>query len=229
MDEVGSRISRYLGMFVLVNSTYGLIIGVGLAIIGVPYAVLWGLPGRRPSGSSSYVGPASAFLLPFVFSIAQSDGWREPLMVLGLFGVLEILANSFLEPVIYGKTTGVSALGLLVAALVWTWLWGLLGLLLSTPLTVCLAVLGKYVPSLEIFSKLLGEEAELEQDVRWVYQAPAGPRSGTGRQRDRRRGRPRRSRGPRSTTRSSSRHSRRPSATSPEARSTSASRRSSGG
>jgi hypothetical protein len=86
-----------------------------------------------------------------------------------LFGIVEIGLNSFLEPVIYGKTTGISALGLLVAAMFWTWLWGTLGLLLSTPLTVCMAVLGKYVPNLWFFATLLGEEAELEPDVR-LYQ-----------------------------------------------------------
>jgi hypothetical protein len=116
-----------------------------------------------------YVGPAVAFVLPLVFSFAHFRGWAPPLEVVALFGVVEIGLNSFLEPVIYGKMTGVSALGLLVAAMFWTWLWGMLGLLLSTPLTVCLAVLGKYVPSLWFFATLLGEEAELEPDVQ-LYQ-----------------------------------------------------------
>ena len=86
--------------------------------------------------------------------------------------------TSFLEPVIYGKTTGISALGLLVAAMFWTWLWGTLGLLLSTPLTVCLAVLGKYVPSLWFFAALLNEEAELEPDVRFYQRLVALDREG---------------------------------------------------
>ena len=88
------------------------------------------------------------------------------------------MLNSYLEPVIYGKTTGISALGLLVAAMFWTWLWGTLGLLLSTPLTVCLAVLGKYVPSLRFFATLLGEEAELEPDVRFYQRLVALDRDG---------------------------------------------------
>ena len=86
--------------------------------------------------------------------------------MVAFFGVVEV-ALSYLEPVIYGKTTGVSALGLLVAAMFWTWLWGLLGTLLLTPMTLCLAVLGKYVPSLGFFATLLGEEAELDQDIRF--------------------------------------------------------------
>jgi predicted PurR-regulated permease PerM len=168
MEEAGQRISRYLGMFATVNSTIGLVVGVGLSAIGIPLAVLWGVLAAL-FRFIPYVGPATAFALPLVFSIADDPGWQKPLMVIGLFAGIEILANSFLEPVIYGRTTGVSALGLLVAAMFWTWLWGALGLLLSTPMTVCLAVLGKYVPGLGIFATLLGEEAQLEPDVR-LYQ-----------------------------------------------------------
>jgi predicted PurR-regulated permease PerM/methylmalonyl-CoA mutase cobalamin-binding subunit len=165
MEEVGHRISRYLAMFATVNSTFGLIIGIGLYLMGIPYAVLWGFLAAMLR-FIPYAGPASAFALPLMFSIAHFDGWTKPLEVIALFGVMEILANSFLEPVIYGKTTGVSALGLLVAAMFWTWLWGAVGLLLSTPLTVCLAVVGKYVPSLSAFGILLGDETELEPDVK---------------------------------------------------------------
>src|SRR5215218_8144285 len=99
-------------------------------------------------------------------------------MVIALFGVVEVLANTFFEPIIYGKTTGVTALGLLVSAMFWTWLWGTLGLLLSTPLTVCLAVLGKYVPSLRFFATILGEEAELDPDVRFYQRLVALDRDG---------------------------------------------------
>jgi predicted PurR-regulated permease PerM len=165
MSEIGQRISRYLAMITLINSGFGLTVGVGLWLIGVPYAVLWGCLAAMMR-FVPYVGAAVAFLLPLVFSVAHFDGWRQPLEVLAFFAVVEV-ALSYLEPVIYGKTTGVSALGLLVAAMFWTWLWGLLGTLLSTPLTLCLAVLGKYVPSLSVFATLLGEEAELDQNVRF--------------------------------------------------------------
>ncbi|MGZ3392134.1 MAG: AI-2E family transporter, partial [Isosphaeraceae bacterium] len=166
MDEVGQRISRYLAMFATVNSCYGLVVGLGLWAIGVPYALLWGFmaAGLR---FIPYVGPAVAFVLPLLFSIAHFRGWVQALEVLALFGVIEALFNSLLEPIIYGKTTGVSALSLLVAAMFWTWLWGTLGLLLSTPLTVCLAVLGKHIPSLGFFAILLGEEVVLDPDVRF--------------------------------------------------------------
>ncbi len=165
MGEIGQRISRYLAMITLVNSGFGLVVGLGLWTIGVPYAVLWGCLAAMMR-FIPYVGAAVAFLLPLIFSVAHFPGWRQPLEVVAFFGVIEV-ALSYLEPVIYGKTTGVSALGLLVAAMFWTWLWGLLGTLLSTPLTLSLAVLGKYVPSLGFFATLLGEEAELDQNIRF--------------------------------------------------------------
>jgi predicted PurR-regulated permease PerM len=166
LDEVGRRISRYLAMFATVNSAMGVVVGFGLGVIGVPYAVLWGVIFALLR-FVPYVGPAAAFALPLIFSVAYFPGWREPLMVVGLFAAIETLANTFLEPVLYGRTTGVSALGLLVAAMFWTWLWGALGLLLSTPMTVCLAVLGKYVPALGVFATLLSEGAPLDPDVRF--------------------------------------------------------------
>jgi hypothetical protein len=177
MEEIGQRISRYLATFALVNSGFGLVIGVGLWLIDMPYAVLWGcLAGLLRF--IPYVGPAVAFTLPLIFSFAHFPGWREPLEVIALFGVVEGTLNSILEPVLYGRTTGVSALSLLVAAMFWTWLWGTLGLLLSTPLTVCLAVIGKYVPGLRFFATLLGEDPELEPDVRFYQRLVALDREG---------------------------------------------------
>jgi predicted PurR-regulated permease PerM len=177
MQEIGQRITRYLATFALVNSCFGLVIGLGLQLIGVPYAVLWGSLAALLR-FIPYVGPAVAFILPLVFSFAHFPSWAEPLEVVALFAIVETALNSYLEPVIYGKTTGVSALGLLVAAMFWTWLWGTMGLLLSTPLTVCLAVLGKYVPSLRFFAALLGEEVELEPDVRFYQRLVALDRDG---------------------------------------------------
>jgi predicted PurR-regulated permease PerM len=177
MDEIGQRISRYLATFAMVNSGFGLVIGLGLWAIGVRYAVLWGCLAAILR-FIPYVGPAVAFVLPLTFSFAHFEGWREPLLVVALFAVVETALNSFLEPVIYGKTTGVSALGLLVAAMFWTWLWGALGLLLSTPLTVCLAVLGKYVPALKVFATFLGEEAPLKPDVRFYQRLLARDQDG---------------------------------------------------
>ena len=177
MHEIGQRISRYLATFALVNSGFGLVIGLGLWMIGAPYAVLWGCLAAMLR-FIPYVGPAVAFILPLVFSFAHFPGWAKPLEIVVLFAVVEAALTSFLEPVIYGKTTGISALGLLVAAMFWTWLWGTMGLLLSTPLTVCLAVLGKYVPSLWFFAALLKEEANLEPDVQFYQRLVARDREG---------------------------------------------------
>ena len=177
MQEIGQRISRYLATFALVNSGFGLVIGLGLWMIGAPFAVLWGCLAAMLR-FIPYVGPAVAFILPLVFSFAHFPGWAKPLEIVVLFAVVEAALTSFLEPVIYGKTTGISALGLLVAAMFWTWLWGTMGLLLSTPLTVCLAVLGKYVPSLWFFAALLKEEADLEPDVQFYQRLVARDRDG---------------------------------------------------
>jgi predicted PurR-regulated permease PerM len=177
IEEVGQRISKYLVMFAAVNSTFGLIVGLGLWAIGVKYALLWGfLAGFLRF--IPYAGAATAFALPLLFSIATEDSWTKPLLIVALYGVLETVANSFLEPMIYGKTTGVSALALLVAAMFWTWLWGGIGLLLSTPLTVCLAVLGKYVPSLGFFATFLREEIDLEPGVRFYQRLLAMDQDG---------------------------------------------------
>ena len=177
MQEIGQRISRYLATFALVNSGFGLVIGVGLWLIGAPFAALWGCLAALLR-FIPYVGPAVAFILPLVFSFAKFPGWTKPLEIIVLFAIVEAALTSFLEPVIYGKTTGISALGLLVAAMFWTWLWGTVGLLLSTPLTVCLAVLGKYVPSLWFFAAILKEDADLEPDVRFYQRLLALDRDG---------------------------------------------------
>jgi len=175
--EVGQRISRYIVTFGLVNSSVGLIVGLGLWAIGLPYALVWGVLAAMLR-FVPYAGPATAFALPMAFALAQFEDWQGPLEVLALFATLEIAANSFLEPMIYGKTTGVSALGLLVAAMFWTWLWGALGLLLSTPLTVSLAVLGKYVPSLGFFATFLREEVDLDPGVRFYQRLLAMDQDG---------------------------------------------------
>ena len=127
---------------------------VGLLIIGVPYALLWAVLAACLR-FIPYVGPAVAAGAPLFVSLASSQGWSQPLWVLGLFLVLELLTNLVLEPVLYAGVAGVSQVALLVAVAFWTWLWGPLGLLLATPLTVCMVVLGKHVPGLEFVGILM--------------------------------------------------------------------------
>jgi predicted PurR-regulated permease PerM len=161
LDEAGQRISRYLLMQSLINGSFGASVGIGLFLIGVPYAVLWGFLAAALR-FIPYVGPAVSALLPTALSLAVFPGWVQPLMVVGLVGLLELSSNMVMEPLLYGQSAGVSAVALLVAIAFWTWLWGPVGLLLATPLTVCLGVLGKYVPQLKFVGVLMGDESPLE-------------------------------------------------------------------
>ena len=157
LDEAGQRISRSLLMQAIVNGTYGGAVGLGLFCFGLPYALLWGLC-AAVWRFIPYVGPALAALLPIALSLAVFDGWVKPLLVGGLFVLLELGTNMVLEPLLYGRSAGVSQVALLMAFAFWTWLWGPVGLLLATPLTVCLGVLGKYVPHLTFLDILLSDE-----------------------------------------------------------------------
>jgi predicted PurR-regulated permease PerM len=161
LDEAGRRISRYLLMQSIINGSYGLAVGLGLFVIGVPYAVLWGFL-AAVLRFIPYVGPVVAAVLPSAFSLAVFPGWGQPLLVIGLILVLELAINLIMEPLLYGQSAGVSTVALLVAVAFWTWLWGPIGLFLATPLTVCLGVLGKYIPQLEFIGVLLGDEPALE-------------------------------------------------------------------
>jgi hypothetical protein len=164
LDDAGQRISRYLVMQFVINACFGLALGVGLWAIGLDYAFLWGFLGGVLR-YLPYIGTWLAALPPIVLSLAMFEGWVQPLLVLGLFLALELVTANVLEPLLFGHSTGISAVALLVAAAFWTWLWGPLGLVLSGPLTVCLVVLGKYVPALKFFDVLMGDEPPLGTDV----------------------------------------------------------------
>jgi predicted PurR-regulated permease PerM/methylmalonyl-CoA mutase cobalamin-binding subunit len=161
IDDAASRVSRYLGMQLIVNALYGVPIGIGLFLIGIPNALLWGLLATLLR-FIPFVGPWIAAAFPIALSIAVDPGWTKLFYTLGLVIVMEVVSNNFIEVILYGASTGISSLALLVAAVFWTWLWGPAGLVLSTPLTVCLLVIGKYVPGLSYLSMLLGSEPVLE-------------------------------------------------------------------
>jgi predicted PurR-regulated permease PerM/methylmalonyl-CoA mutase cobalamin-binding subunit len=160
LDEAAHRVSRYLLMQSLVNGGTGIAVGVGLLLIGVPNALLWGLL-TAILRFIPYAGPWMAASLPVLISLAVFPGWLQPLLALGLFLLIELVSNNFVEPLLYGAETGISTIGILVAAVFWTWLWGPVGLLLATPLTVCLVVIGRYVPQFRFLSVLLGDEPPL--------------------------------------------------------------------
>lgn len=160
MDDAGFRVARYLLLLLAVNLSFGAIIAAGLALIGIPNAILWGCLAALLR-FIPYVGCWIAAALPFSLALAVSSSWTSPLLVLGLFLVVEIVNANFLEPWLYGTHTGVSPFALIVAAIFWTWLWGTIGLLLSTPLTVCLVVMGRHVPRLSFLSTILSDEKSL--------------------------------------------------------------------
>ena len=161
MEDAGRRVSRYLSTQFLVNTGYGICVASGLHLVGVPNAALWGLL-AGVLRFIPYVGAWAGALLPVLLSFAISTSWFTPLITIGLFVVLEAIVSNFVEPWVYGANTGVSPIALIISAVFWTWLWGPVGLVLSTPLTVCLAVMGRHVPRLEFLGVLLSEDQPLE-------------------------------------------------------------------
>jgi predicted PurR-regulated permease PerM len=166
IDDATARVSRYLRLQLLVNICYGALIGTCLHFIGIPGALLWGvLVGLLRF--LPYIGPPLGGILPLLLSIAIFDGWIKPFETFGLFAVTEILVSNFVEPALYGAYTGISSMAILLAAIFWTAIWGPIGLVLSTPLTVCLVVIGRHVPRLRFLNVLLGDEPVLTPDTRY--------------------------------------------------------------
>lgn len=168
MADGTQRVSHYLMLQVLVNASFGLLCGFGLYLIGLPYAVLWGAVAAILR-IVPYVGSVVAALLPLVLSLAVFDGWKSPLLVFILFLTLEVITGNFVEPCLYGSHTGLSSLALLVATVCWTALWGPAGLILATPLTVCVVVVGRHVPHLSFLHILFGDQPVLDPDAH-LYQ-----------------------------------------------------------
>lgn len=169
MDDAAVRVSKYLRMQLIVNVTYGIPVAVGLYFIGIPNAILWGAL-ATVLRFIPYVGPWIAAAFPILISLAVSPDWIAPLLTIGLFVALELVSNNVMEPWLYGTSTGVSPIALIVAALFWTFLWGPVGLVLATPLTVCLVVMGRHVPKLAFLSIILSDEEALTPAEECYYQ-----------------------------------------------------------
>ncbi len=166
LDDAAQRVSRYLRMQLLINSVQGAVVGLGFYAIGLPQALLWGAL-TAVLRVIPYLGPALAAAGPIALALAFFPGWTQPLMVIGLILVLEVISNNVLEPRLYGSSVGVSSFALIVAAVFWTWLWGTAGLFLATPLTVCLVVMGKYIPQLAFLNVALGDQPVLQASERF--------------------------------------------------------------
>jgi predicted PurR-regulated permease PerM len=168
LEDAGARVSRYLSTLFLLNLMFGASIGVGLYLIGVPNSILWGIFSATLR-FIPYLGPWLAAVMPIALSMAVSTGWMATILTVLLFVLLELFNNNLLEPWLYGKNTGVSPVAVILAAVFWAWLWGPMGLLLATPLTVCVLVVGKHIPQLAFLDTLLGTEPVFEPKLR-VYQ-----------------------------------------------------------
>ncbi|WP_027998979.1 AI-2E family transporter [Sinorhizobium arboris] len=173
LQDAGARVGRYLLMQLVVNITYGIPLAIGLSLLGIPNAVLWGML-AIVLRFVPYIGPVIAAALPLFLAFAAAPGWSLLVWTAALFIVLELLSNNVVEPWLYGSRTGLSPLAIIVAAIFWAWLWGPVGLVLSTPLTVCLVVLGRHVPQFEFLEILLGNEPVLDPKERLYQRLLAG-------------------------------------------------------
>ncbi len=168
LDEAAKRISRVLASQLLANTIYGSSVGLGLWLIGVPNAMMWGMLGVI----LRFIPYAGAWFVaagPILLSLAIFEGWEKPMMVIGLFVVIELIINNAIEPMLYGSSIGVSGLAVVVSAMFWTWLWGAAGLVLALPMTVCIVVAGQFVPQLSFVNTLLSDKPNLPRHTR-LYQ-----------------------------------------------------------
>ena len=166
MAEASHRVSSYLFMQLVVNALFGIPFGIALYFIGVPNALLWGLLGTLLR-FIPYAGVWVAVAMPAVLAFAISDGWSMVAWTLGVFLALELILVNAVEPWLYGRSAGLSPIAIITAAIFWTWLWGPIGLLLATPLTVCVAVMGRHIPEFGYLNVLLGVEPVLSPEERF--------------------------------------------------------------
>lgn len=173
LEDAGTRVANYLLIQLLVNMIYAVPIGIGLWLIGVPNAPLWALL-TLVLRFVPYVGSVLSAVFPLFLAFAATPGWAAVLWTAALFAAVELVTTNVVEPWLYGSRTGVSSLAIIVSAIFWTFLWGPLGLVLSTPLTVCLVVLGRHIPQFEIFDILFGDEPVLAPPSRMYQRLLAG-------------------------------------------------------
>ena len=160
IDDGGRRLSRYFVTQLCINALFGVVVGIGLLIIGVPNPVLWGILSALLR-FVPYVGSFISAVLPMGLAAAVEPGWSMVLWTLGLYAVVEGVTGQVIEPMVYGHATGLSPFSVVVAAIFWSWVWGPIGLILSTPLTLCLVVMGRHIKRLEFLDVLLGDRPAL--------------------------------------------------------------------
>ena len=173
--EAARRVSKLLLAQLCVNASFGVVFGLALLVIGVPYAFLWAFV-TALLRFVPYIGTWIAASGPIVLSFAISPGWAQPIAVFATFLSLDVVTANVVEPLLFGHSAGVSPVALLVAAVFWTWIWGPVGLVLSTPITICLVVLGQHVPRLRVLWLLLGDRPPLPPAVAFYQRLLAGDR-----------------------------------------------------
>jgi predicted PurR-regulated permease PerM len=173
MDETARRLSRYFLAQLAINVSFGTVIGTLLHFFGLPSPLLWGIMAALLR-FLPYIGSPLAAVLPVLVAAATSPGWALALWTAALFGGLEAVTGQLVEPLVYGRSTGLSPFAVIVAATFWTWLWGPIGLILSTPLTLCFMVLGRHVDRLEFLDILLGDRPALRPDESFYQRMLAG-------------------------------------------------------
>ncbi|MBL0403426.1 AI-2E family transporter [Microvirga aerilata] len=160
MDDAARRLSRYFLIQLGLNASFGVVATIGLWLIGVPSPILWGVFAALMR-FVPYIGSFLAAVPPILLAAAVDPGWSMALMTIALFGIGEPLMGHVVEPVVYGQSTGLSPFAVVISAIFWTWMWGPVGLLIATPLTLCLVVLGRHVERLEFLDVLLGDRPAL--------------------------------------------------------------------
>jgi predicted PurR-regulated permease PerM len=172
MEDAGERVSRYLMMQLVVNACFGIPLAVALYFIGIPNALLWGLLAMLLR-FVPYLGAPTAAMLPIALAFAISDGWQLVAWTVAVIVVLDLTIAYVVEPWLYGESTGLSPAAVVFSAMFWTWLWGPIGLLLATPLTVCISVVGRYIPQWSFMNVILSREPALPAPVRFYQRLVA--------------------------------------------------------
>ena len=173
IDDAGQRLSRYLLAQTALNAAFGITIGGGLALIGIPNPVLWGIVAAALR-FVPYIGVFVVAAFPLALAVAVDPGWTTVILTTALFLIVELIVGQSLEPLLYGHSTGISPVAVVVAAMFWTGLWGPIGLLLSTPLTVCLDVLGRHIDRLQFLDILLGSKPALSPAESFYHRILSG-------------------------------------------------------
>lgn len=175
IDEASTRIGGFLRMQAVVNGVYGVIVVAMLMSFGIPNALLWGVLASLMR-FVPYIGPWVGAAAPVLLTLAVSPDWTTPLLVAGSFAVIEFITNMVLEPWLYGNSTGITSLGIVIAAAFWGWIWGPVGMILAVPMMACLIVVARHVPRLRWLYLLFGSDTEISQVGKFYQRLLVGDR-----------------------------------------------------